>query len=250
MLKEEISEVPGSQKDVQISIIIATYNSELHIKECLESIIAQSFKNLEIIIIDGKSTDQTIEMIKSLNLNNLHLVSEPDNGIYDALNKGIKLAKGKWMYFMGSDDRLLKGFSSLALKLKDKNTVYYGNSEPLDRLLSGEFSKYRLAKYCMNHQSILYPSGVFKKYTYDLKYSVLADYALNLKLWGDKEFTKQHYAITIVRYCMDGFSSTNKDLLFIKDRNSLIRKNLGWIIYLRFLYKRFKDQTKPDALEM
>jgi len=78
----------------------------------------------------------------------------------------------------------------------------------------------------------------------------LADYALNLRVWGDKEFIKKHHEITIVHYCMDGFSSKNKDLLFIKDRKKLIRKNLGWIVYLRFLYKKYKDQNKPGAIEM
>lgn len=247
---KEDNNVANTTDRVQLSIIIATYNCEQHIRECLESIISQTYKALEIIIIDGQSTDNTLNIIKSFQLPNLTLQSEKDDGIYDALNKGIQLAKGNWMYFLGADDRLLKGFSSLASKLKDDHTVYYGNSEPLNLLLSGPFSNYRLAKYCMNHQSIIYPVSVFKKHKYNLKYKVLADYDLNLKVWGDKKFIKEHTDITIAHYCMDGFSSQNRDLAFIKDRSKLIRKSMGWITYLRFAYSLYKRKKKPGAIEM
>jgi glycosyltransferase involved in cell wall biosynthesis len=179
----------------------------------------------------------------------LKWVSEADKGIYDALNKGVKMAGGKWVYFLGADDRLLPGFSELAAHVQDERTVYYGNSEAYSHegevpfaLLQGAFSAYRLAKYCMNHQSIIYPAAVFHKYTYDLRYKASADYALNLLLWGDNSFKKQHYPVTVVLYNMTGFSAAGKDIPFMKDKLRLIRKGMGWSMYLRMVIKRYKHK--------
>lgn len=233
--------------DVLISIIIATYNAGRHLSECLQSVKSQTVQGLEVVIVDGGSTDETITIIKESDITRLKWVSEADKGIYDALNKGVKMASGKWVYFLGADDRLLPGFSELAAHLQDDHTVYYGNSDayndkgPLEYpLLQGSFGRYRLAKHCMNHQSIIYPSTVFRKYTYDLRYKVFADYALNLQLWGDRSFRKQHYPITVVLYNMTGFSFVTKDNVFLKDKMTIIRKGMGWGMYFRMLIKRYK----------
>ncbi len=238
-----------------ISIIIATYNADQHLKDCLHSILSQPFKNLEIIIVDGGSTDNTIPFLRSLHLDNLTWITEPDRGIYDALNKGTGIAGGKWFYFLGSDDRLLDGFSELAAKLEDEKTVYYGNSEsyytkdtkPPYEILTGRFSRYRLSKYCLNHQAILYPSAIFSQFRYHLPYRVFADYALNLQVWGNKRYRKKHYPISIVRYNMNGFSSLANDVAFRKDKPRIIRQNMGWFIYLRFLLKRYKKRLLGET---
>jgi glycosyltransferase len=82
---------------MKISIITATFNSEKSLCYSLDSLFNQDYKNIECIIIDGDSKDSTLGIIKKYqsNYNNIHLVSEPDEGIYDALNKGIGLASGK-----------------------------------------------------------------------------------------------------------------------------------------------------------
>lgn len=241
-------------KKIQVSIIIATYNAASHIEDCLKSIETTYNIGYEIIIVDGESTDDTIKMVEKFNTGNLKYISEKDHGIYDALNKGIKMAEGKWLYFMGSDDRLLPGFNELIGKLNDENTIYYGNSEanfderiphPYE-LLVGKFSKYRLAKYCINHQAIIYPANAFQKYSYNLKYKVFADYALNLALWGDKNFKRAYYPITIVSYFMNGFSSVSNDILFKRDKSALIKQNLGWLIYIRFSLKKLKKRLRGE----
>ena len=211
--------------------------------------------NAEIFIIDGGSRDNTSEIVKKFSGRSITWLSEKDRGIYDALNKGIKLAKGSWLYFIGADDRLLPDFSELALKLKDPNTIYYGNThekydpenKPSFTILTGEFSKYRLAKYCINHQAIIYPAKAFEKYSYDTKYKVFADYALNLALWGDSDFKREHHELTIVSYDMTGFSSLNHDITFKQDKPMLIKKNLGWIVYLRFMLKKLKKRRRGET---
>lgn len=236
-----------------LSIIIATFNAGPHLKECLASIREQSFNDLEILVVDGGSTDNTIDILKTTDDPCLSWTSSPDAGIYDAMNKGIKLAKGKWCYFMGADDRLLPGFSELAAKLQDENAVYYGNSEPYYgdsgvtlELLIGKFNNYRLAKHCMNHQVIIYPATALQKYQYDLRYKVYADYALNIRVWGDSSFKKLFFPITIVRYDMTGFSSVTNDIPFKQDKLQLIRKSMGWLMYMRMLYKRYKKKLQGE----
>lgn len=90
---------------MKISIITATYNSQKNIQDCLQSVANQSHKNIEHIVIDGGSTDDTVELVKN-SQSVTKWISEPDNGIYDALNKGIQLATGDVIGFLHSDDML------------------------------------------------------------------------------------------------------------------------------------------------
>ncbi|HVI43717.1 MAG TPA: glycosyltransferase family 2 protein [Chitinophaga sp.] len=242
-------------KDISISIIIATFNVAKELRECLQSITAQSFKSIEIVVVDAGSADETVSILKDYKGgHSLVWVSEPDKGIYDALNKGVRLAKGKWLHFLGADDRLLPDFSKLAAELKSENTVYYGISrayypaQPRNiGLFAGKFSSYRMSRNCLNHQAILYPAAVFQKYSYDLRYKVCADYALNIRVWGDRQFLKQYFPITIVDYNMDGFSSFNTDNLFKKEKPAIIKESMGWFIYVRFLMRQFRKKLKGQS---
>lgn len=242
--------------DIVISIIIATYNAGSEIKDCLQSINDQVFRKMEIVVVDGGSKDDTVASLQSYNGRlPLTWISEPDQGIYDALNKGARLARGKWIYFLGADDRLLPGFSELAATLKEEHTVYYGiskawyrNGETGPGLYTGRFSAYRMAKNCLNHQAILYPAAVFSKYSYELQYHISADYALNIRVWGDKNFPKQYLPVTIVNYNMEGYSSDKKDELFRQNRSQLVRDHMGYYVYCLFLFRQFRKKMKgqPD----
>lgn len=94
---------------VEISIIIATYNAGKTLKYCLDSIIYQLNENCELIIIDGKSNDETIDIIDNYKNYISYCISEKDRGIYDAWNKGVKESKGRWIAFIGADDILIDG---------------------------------------------------------------------------------------------------------------------------------------------
>src|ERR1700712_2264997 len=87
------------EKQPFVSIIIVTYNAENFIVKCLQSIAVQRFQNFELLIFDGESTDNTINKIKEYDSIVTYWQSEPDNGIYDAMNKSLSFAKGNWLYF-------------------------------------------------------------------------------------------------------------------------------------------------------
>ena len=91
---------------MKISIIIATWNAEKTLRRCLDSIIPQLTDETELIIIDGGSKDSTNEIINSYGNNVAVHLSEPDKGVYDAWNKGIKTSHGEWIMFIGADDTL------------------------------------------------------------------------------------------------------------------------------------------------
>src|SRR5246127_4505724 len=88
------------------SVIIPTYNSAKTISQSIQSVLRQSFTGYEVLIIDGASTDDTLAITSAFNSERIKTISEKDRGVYDAMNKGIKLAKGQWLYFLGSDDAL------------------------------------------------------------------------------------------------------------------------------------------------
>lgn len=93
---------------MKLSIIVPSYNCEKVIGHCIESIVDQVFQDWELLIMDGVSRDRTLEIVQQYSSKDsrIRVYSEPDNGIYDAMNKGIDKSNGEWLYFMGSDDSL------------------------------------------------------------------------------------------------------------------------------------------------
>jgi glycosyltransferase involved in cell wall biosynthesis len=102
--------IPDASRTPRFSVIIPTFNSGSTLGRALDSISFQSFRNFEVVIVDGASSDKTLDIIENFRQRELDIgikiVSEKDNGIYDAMNKGIKISSGKYVYFLGSDDRL------------------------------------------------------------------------------------------------------------------------------------------------
>lgn len=230
-----------------VSIIIVTLNAGKYLRECLDSVINQSYKHFEIIIKDGQSTDDTLNIVADYKEYVSNFSSSKDRGIYDAMNQAVKQATGKWIYFLGSDDKLLTGFSQVCEQLIQEKTLYYGNCITENGTFGGKYSAYKLAKYSVCQQAILYPARVFQKYQYSLQYPVFADYALNLQCWGDREFKKEYIDVDICWYNLTGFSATSKDELFKHDKPQIIKQSMGWLMYIRFLYKRRKEQRRPGS---
>lgn len=224
-----------------VSIITVCLNAENHITNCINSVISQPCKNIEHIIIDGLSNDKTTQILSNYNLNLAYWRSEKDYGIYNAMNKAIALANGKWILFLGADDELLSGFSEMALLLKEDDCIYYADVLFNGNKMGGNFNTYKLAKTNICHQSIFYPKSVFDKYQYEEKYTISADHYLNIQCWIDSKFRWVYYPEIVANYSSGGISSSTKDFPFEKDRLKIIRKNLGLISYVRYLFRGLKE---------
>lgn len=231
-----------------ISIIIATYNAEQYLRYCLDSIIPQLNENIELIIIDGGSKDNTVEIIKHYSQSVKYSVSERDQGIYDAWNKGIQKARGEWIMFIGADDTLIKG--SIAeivsfIKETDVSKIDYISAKNIYTDENGEFLKLMGEKYswdkmrkgmCVAHVASLHNRKLFDEIgLYSLEYKICADYELLLRkrdklktLFINKEIAKMQIggmsftskALKEV-FKIRGAHSTqlifNNSILFIKD---------------------------------
>ena len=225
-----------------LSIIIPTFNSGKTLEMCISSVLQQDIVDLEIIIIDGLSSDNTINIIEKYKEQISFFVSEKDLGVYDAMNKGIKEAKGEFLIFLGSDDFLMPNIlKNIIPYLKSQSVIYYGNSFfPCSNIIyNGKFNTLKLSTRNICHQAIFYPKSVFIKNQYDLNFKILADYSLNLKLWVDKNFKFEYIPRTIsVFNDYEGLSKINQDLKFQEFKFSFIKNNFGPIVFTYFLVRR------------
>jgi hypothetical protein len=216
-----------------ISIIIVTYNAAYYLQNAIDSVVNQTYKNIELIIIDGKSTDGTIDIIKRNEKNITFWLSENDNGIYDAMNKAIKYCKGDFYLFLGADDILYSTLHKVVPSINNLNCLYYGNVyfEKDKTIYDGSFDAKKIVIKNICHQAILYPKTVFEKYSYHLKYKIRADHYLNLQCFADKNITFKYIPITIAQFSAGGTSSLATDHEFNKDRLPFIKKHFNPIIY-------------------
>lgn len=225
-----------------ISVIIVTYNAAVTLQKCLNSIYRQTYPEIKIIIIDGKSIDETVNIIKANADKIFYWKSEPDHGIYDAMNKALPHVSSNWVYFLGSDDELYPEFSVFAEELKNTSNIYYANVRTNNTIRMGELDAYKMAKHGIFHQTIIYPASIFKNYRYSEKYKIHADYVLNMELWKDKKYKFMYCNYIIAHFNHTGASGTVIDDIFKKNKSQLILKNFGWIIWLRYKIRNLKNR--------
>lgn len=229
---------------VKVTVVTVVYNGAEYIERAIDSVAGQSYPNIEYIIVDGGSTDGTLDILERRKADITRYISEPDKGIYDAMNKGIALATGDWIYFLGCDDFLYPEFSEMCPRLKDSSTVYYGNVFHKGKVLNGEFNSYMLAKYPILHQAVFYPRMAMERYKYNLRYKVAADHYITIQCWHDKDIKFQYEDICVARYMEAGFSAVTRDEAFEKDRLKIVYENFGLLVLVRFLCRWLKDKIR------
>ena len=199
-----------------VSIITPVFNNIRDIGSCLQSVVQQTYSQKEHWIIDGGSTDGTLEIIKQYAKKYPHInwVSENDSGIYDAMNKGIERAKGDWLYFLGSDDQFFNDHileEILTDKFLMKYDLLYGNIllKESNLVLGYETNLDGLKQACTHHQATFTRKSVFEKLgKYDTKYKVCADWAFTIKCFHDKELRIKYIDKVVAVYSTCGFSNT------------------------------------------
>lgn len=182
--------------DSKFTIITPCYNSERTIRKTIESVLAQTYVNYEYIIIDGKSNDSTLDIIneyKEAFQGRLQVISEKDHGIYDAMNKGIRLAKGDIIGIINSDDWYEPDTLENVLENETKTAyaIYYGilrfikdGRECWCAIYNHEF----LNETMINHPTVFVTKEVYDKFgLFDCGYRAAADYEYMLRLYLGKE---------------------------------------------------------------
>jgi putative colanic acid biosynthesis glycosyltransferase len=192
-----------NNKYPKISFIIPCFNTKKTIALAVNSILNQSYSNYEIIVIDGMSSDGTLEILKKYS-NVITLVSEKDKGIYDAMNKGINISSGDWLFFMGADDQILPySMNKIFSKSLNSGTQFiYGNVLfDSGRKMKCSFGYKMLFGHSVYHQANLYHKDLFHDMRYPVKYKMASDYFLDLFLW--KKNIKSFYCDVYVSKCGD-----------------------------------------------
>lgn len=225
-----------------ISIITVTYNAERFIEECISSVSSQIFTDYEFIIIDGNSNDGTVAIIEKYSNEIDKIVVESDFGIYDAMNKGINLATGEYLYFLGADD-ILFSKSTLemiagAIKLNDSPLIVYGNViYDTGKCFKSMFGLKTLLHNTIHHQAAFYHKKLFTTFRYDLRYRLISDYELNLTFYINNGDKNSLLLDEIISRCSDGGQSRSQLAVAMSETNMIRSKHLGWkAIPLKWIY--------------
>lgn len=206
------------------TVIIPTFNSERTLAKAISSVLSQTFDNFEILVVDGASTDNTNSIVSRFGEERITYISEPDKGIYDAMNKGVVIAKGEWLYFLGSDDYLwdahvLKDVFQYTQRVE--TDFIYGNvfSPDLGEDYDGEFDLVKLVKQNICHQAVFCRRYIFNKIgLFDINYAVLGDHDFTIRCFQNAEIAKSYFERRIAYYAPSGASRGVDRIQLIKDR--------------------------------
>lgn len=248
--------------DKQLSIIVPNYNSGELLHKLLRSIELQTYVDYELLIVDNDSESSTKEIAKQYcdKYDNWFFFSEKDHGIYDAINKGIQLASGRWIYIIGSDDYLMNQnvlYQLFANRRIEECDMFYGDVlwGPTGAKYDGKFNWIKLFEKNICHQAIFYKKKLFESFgLYNMRYPQLADYEFNLKLFNSAQVNIRYIDVVIAYFSGTGVSRDNNDP-FKKELSKRVKweilRNKNILQVARyFLYQSIKKGFHPAYLEL
>jgi glycosyltransferase involved in cell wall biosynthesis len=206
----------------KITIVTVTYNAEQYLEQTIRSIISQDYPNIEYIIIDGASTDGTIDIIRRYEQYITYWISEPDKGIYDAMNKAIAVATGEWVNFLNAGDSyttqsiitfLQNHFNSeVAMLYGGVNIVGNNSSQYISPLDLSYFTK----KMPCCHQSVFFKLELLKEYKFNTNYKINADLDLILRIYKNN-YQYKYFDTPFVNFLSDGYHTIDKPRGFLDE---------------------------------
>ncbi|MBY0244870.1 MAG: glycosyltransferase [Sphingobacteriaceae bacterium] len=230
-----------------ISIITVCFNSERTIRQTIESVLNQTYTNIEYILVDGKSTDSTVTIIEEYaplfaeRGIQYRWVSEPDDGIYDAINKGIKLSSGDWVNVQGSDDWLELNACDVVNLYGANIDVLYGFTRMIMNgicLRIGQNMHDNLEQETINHQSIFMKKYIHNEIgVYSLDYLLASDYEFLLRA-KNAGYIFKNIEVINSNYSLCGYSGSNYDLS--TEENARVKFNHGIITRKELFVIRLK----------
>lgn len=229
----------------KVTVITVVFNDVTHIEGTMLSVIGQTYKNVEYIVVDGKSNDGTTDLIKGYSDKITTWISEPDKGIYDAMNKGIALASGDYVIFMNSGDVFTSKYvlENIFKVITDSPDVIYGHTIGIHKngkLRQNLFPFYNSKRYCppvgICHQSILVKTIEAKKMLFDLSYKVCADHKMLHDLYKHGAVFREYEGDIAEIICDEGFSDKHI-CQKLKERGRIYHIKKGSIRFKFFLFK-------------
>lgn len=238
-----------------ISIITVNYNNAKDLEKTINSVISQTFHNYEFIIIDGGSSDNSTEVIRKNRQYITFWVSEKDEGIYNAMNKGLRHATGKWTFFLNSGDVFASKdvLQSINFEVDDEVGAIYGRYKYYDRYdklqlneVNNAFTikKSRYRSMGFSHQSVFVRTELAKKYMFDESYKLCADYNMMMQIYkAGYKFVRDE---TIIAICdgRGGASYQNRRLQDLEqarvcgcDKNLYVKMELMLVNIVRPFYR-------------
>lgn len=224
---------------MKLTIITITYNAENVLERTLKSVFSQTNQNFEYIIIDGASKDNTLKIAEKYGVKNIF--SEPDKGIYDAMNKGLKLANGEYVWFMNAGDQIFDNevVNKLFESFEQNGDVYYSDTLIVDESnnpqgLRSKITPHQLPnplrwqdfEYGMVvcHQSFIARKSICQPYLLNHHYSADIDWEINCLKASKNTF---YLDFTLSKYLTGGFSVKNLKASLI-DRFQILKKHFGF----------------------
>jgi glycosyltransferase involved in cell wall biosynthesis len=214
MRLEEKNSIKKKENNFLISVVTVVFNGERDIEATIQSVLNQDDQSIEYIVIDGGSTDGTLDIIRKYEHMLTFWISEKDEGVYDAMNKGLTFAKGDLIHFLNAGDVYFPNslsiiFNSFNNKFKvAKYKVIVENG-----LVRNEFAtSLYFGRRMLNHQGLVYKKSVFDNNKFDKKLKIIGDlkHLLEFDLWKDIYYIDE----TIVTYKGDGLA-TQRDSIFL-----------------------------------
>lgn len=226
----------------KFSIITVTYNADKVLESTLQSVISQNYENVEYILVDGGSTDHTLEIARRYKNHISQIISEPDKGLYDAMNKGIRLATGDYLCFLNAGDKLHENNTLQKITQTLTNEalpdVIYGETAIVDekgdflhmrRLSTPEQLDWKSFKQGMLvcHQAFFARRELAIVRLYDLQYRFSADFDWCIRIM--KEARHLHNTrLTLIDYLNEGMTTRNHRAS-LKERFRIMVKHYGWL---------------------
>lgn len=233
-------------KNPKISIVTVVWNDKVGLERTIQSIVNQTYENIEFIIIDGGSTDGTVDVIKA-NADKIdYWISEKDRGIYDAMNKGIQAATGTWVNFMNAGDTFVGDIVKTIpfYDFADKVLIYGNQMRDNQLIMPLNIQQLKVGTIMACHQSMFFNKAkILHELFYDLKYPIYGDYELVDRLYIKYEGLFQYINSTISDFEGGGISS-KVSIQKRKDKYRALYQHYGILGFFRGVVYRGLEELK------
>ena len=236
-------------KQPLISVITVVFNGEKYLQQTIDSVFNQTYGNVEYIVIDGGSTDGTLEIIKANSTKISKWISEPDKGLYDAMNKGYRLASGELVGTINSDDwyevNAIETVVNEYIKHPNKK-VFHGDKNCIETNGNTHIKKAKTSRFLFkyhamvyNHPTMFVHKDIYKNQNYNISLSSLADYQYALEVYYNDNSAFHYIPKTISNFRLGGISGNLSLWKSIKE-NYIARKNAGMSVWGRIFAVIFR----------